>query len=132
MARRAKKTQTGGRTTKPGLTLKQMLARIPEKEFLTTPDVQYVFGDVHKVTIYKWVQRGRLHPYRVHARGKANLYKRDDVAALVRARFAPRPVQRATIREKSNAEKVEKQARARPRGANKKRAKRRMGKGGSG
>lgn len=74
------------------LTEDEMLARVPmEKEYLTTPEVQHVFNDCHEVTVYKWVSMGDLEAYRVKNRGKANLYKRDDVIALIHQRCTPHP-----------------------------------------
>jgi len=88
-----KKSQQGSSSQrKKILTQDEMLARIPmDKDWLDTPDVQHIFNDAHEVTIYKWVGNGELKAYRVKNRGKTNLYKRDDVIALIHKRCTPRP-----------------------------------------
>ncbi len=76
--------------------LPELLTRFPVdeetgelKEWLTTPEVMHV-TNVHEITVYRWVSEARLPAYRVRASGKANLYKREDVERLLRARFDPK------------------------------------------
>jgi len=69
----------------------EMLERVPRDEYLTTPEIQHVFGGVHRVTVSKWVAQEKLPTYRTGARGRANLFHRDDVIALIKRRFTPRP-----------------------------------------
>ncbi len=88
---KARPSTTGGRD-KPPLTLEEMLARIPDKEYLSTREVQHVFNDAHPISVYRWVKKGELEAFRVRSRGKANVFKREGIVAAVRARFTPRPV----------------------------------------
>lgn len=69
----------------------ELLARVPDKPYLTTKEVQEIF-EVHEITVYRWVAAGKLVAHRVAARGKANVYKRDDVVAFVDARYTIRPI----------------------------------------
>ena len=87
--RRVKKKRNKGSRSKPKrpLSMQEMLDRIPDKEYLTTPDVQHVFNDCHKVTVWKMTSGGDLIRYRTRSRGKANVYKREDVVRAVKARF---------------------------------------------
>ena len=70
----------------------QMLKRIPDKDWISTKELQHVLNECHEITIYRQVQDGKITPYRTNSRGKANLYKRVDVVAMVKARFEPKPV----------------------------------------
>lgn len=109
MTRRRKKTKVKKKTkakkteAKDPLTKREMLRRIPNKPFLTTPEVQHVFNDCHVMTIYKKVQRGLLIRFRRHSSRKANIYKREDVIAAVETWFSLRSAD-TTIRE-TDAEK---------------------------
>ena len=79
----------------PATTMAETLERVPEKEYLSTREVQLIFGIQSEVTIYRWVKRKELKAYRVRTRGKANVFKRDEVIAAVRARFTPRDFSRS-------------------------------------
>lgn len=73
-------------------TLDEMISRVPDKEYLTTRDVQIVmrrpgYEKAHEVTVYRWVAQGKLRAFRVATRGKANIFRREDVIAFIRARF---------------------------------------------
>jgi len=72
---------------KPDLTLDEMLARVPDKETMTTAEVQHVFNDAHVQTVYKMNGTGELKPYRKRARGRASFYMTEDVIHAVRERF---------------------------------------------
>ena len=97
-----RKARTPAQAKKRFLTQDEMLARIPDKQFLTTPEVQHVFNDCHEVTVYKWVRQGALPAFRVRARGKANVYRREDVIDLIAARFLPRPIRRNSSESTDN------------------------------
>lgn len=99
-----KKSATSGGRKEP-LTREEMLVRVPDKPYLTTPEVQHVFNDAHEVTIYKWVQKERLKAYRTNNQGKANLYKREDVIALIEDRFTLVPAKK--IRESDDGDEDE-------------------------
>lgn len=73
---------------KQPMTREQMLSRVPREEYLTTEHLERIF-DVHPVTIYKWVRLKQLRAFRVRAHGKANVYRREDVVALINSRFQP-------------------------------------------
>lgn len=74
-----------------GLTMDEMLARIPEgKEWLSTSEVRHVFNDCHVVTVYK-MNGKELKPYR-RAASRGNFYHRDNVEQAVRGKFRLIPV----------------------------------------
>lgn len=73
---------------KDDLTQDQMLSRIPvDKDVLTTEDIQHIFNNCHKQTVYKMVMRGELKPYRSRNRGSSNIFKTVEVIAAIGARF---------------------------------------------
>jgi len=95
--RRSSKTGSSSGRLKPELTKDEMLDRVPDgedKELLTTADVQHIFNDCHQQTIYKMIGRGELNPFKSRNRGKANVYKRDEVIAAIVTRFQLTPGRR--------------------------------------
>ena len=70
------------------LTMEEMLARLPDKPFISTPEVQYATG-VHVVTVYRWVAMKLLTPRRVRSRGRPSMFRRAEVVRLIRSKFVP-------------------------------------------
>ncbi len=93
--RRAKKAPGRGKSLrvkeKPFLSKKEMLRRVPRGELLTTDDIQHIFNDCHKQTVYKMAMRRELRPYRLRNRGRSNVYRREDVLQAIENRFALTP-----------------------------------------
>lgn len=72
------------------LTLEEALGRVPsESEYLTTDQFRHAVGDVHEVTVYRWIAAKVIKAYRVRSRGKAYTFKREDVVKFIRNRFSP-------------------------------------------
>lgn len=71
------------------LTRQEMLSRVPNRDLLTTKELQRIFGDCHVQTIYRYVQKGYLTPQKVW--GRASRYKRSDVLAFIDQRYTPTP-----------------------------------------
>jgi predicted DNA-binding transcriptional regulator AlpA len=77
------------------LTLEELLSRLPDRDFVTTAEVQHATGDVHVQTVYRWVQLGKLpSPKRLATRGRKSVYPREAVEKLIRSRFEPQSGER--------------------------------------
>lgn len=127
MARKKRKTAVAARRAKKKIkasspagkkprTLEEMLDRVPDKEYLSTREVQHVFELKWEGTVSRWLTAGDLKAYR--RRGKANIFKREDVIALIESRFEIRPAPISEIREKASAardHKAAKVAKSKPR-----------------
>lgn len=94
------------RGRKPELSMQEMLRRIPDRDWLTTKEVQHVFNDCHQVTVYRYVQQGLLTAKKIWGK-RASRYMRSEVVALVRSRFIPPD----TDTESSNGQKKTRQLR---------------------
>lgn len=71
---------------KPEEDVETILARLPNKENLTTRDVRIALR-VHEVTVFRWVQKGLLKSHRLgSSRGRRSLYRRGDVETFIRLR----------------------------------------------
>ena len=62
------------------------MARIPNQEFLTTEQVQHVFNDCTKVSVYRYGQKGYLTPSKAY--NGTNRYPKSQVEDLVRRQFS--------------------------------------------
>lgn len=88
------RTPEARRSISEPLSKTEMLQRVPKRDLLTTKELQWIFGDVHVQTIYRYVQKGYLVPQKVW--GRASRYKRTDVIAFIERRFTPTPKERGS------------------------------------
>ncbi len=72
------------------LDMQELLDRVPEVEYLATPDVAELF-EVHEVTVYRWVGTRELLPVNPRRRrhGKVHRFKRETVLEFIRKRYEP-------------------------------------------
>ena len=79
------------RGEKPDLTMAEMLARIPNREWVTTSEARHIFNDCAAITIYRYNRDGLLTPHKTWGK-KESKYRREEVEKLVRSRFVPVPL----------------------------------------
>jgi len=80
--------------------MEELLERVPDKEYLSTRDIQKIFG-VHEVTVYRWKAEGDLgDAYRRRSAGRAIMFKRKNVVDLIHSRYTPEPVEKSHAKHK--------------------------------
>lgn len=95
------------KVSKPSLTLKEMIDRIPNTEWVSTKQVCHIFNDCHRVSVYRYVAAGLLTPHRAKG-NKASYYPREEVEQLVKAKFYPKPKIKSPKNDASNRKSAKK------------------------